>query len=189
MRNIKGLLVAALASYGLLLVMDAGAVEYRAIVPDKSQVTFTSRQMGVPVEGRFQRFNADVRFDPAKPENAQAKIDIDLASIDAGSREANDEVVGKGWFNVREFPRATFVSERITTVANNRYEARGKLTIKGRTRDAAIAFSYRADGTLGVIEGTLPLLRTQFGIGDGMWGDTTVVADEVPVKFRLFVRP
>jgi polyisoprenoid-binding protein YceI len=38
-----------------------------------------------------------------------------------------------------------------------------------------------------VFEGTLPIRRLAFGIGEGEWRDPSVVADEVIVRFRLVV--
>lgn len=179
----------ALLSLLALAAFSAHAVEYGSVIPEKSQIAFTSKQMGVPVDGRFGKFLASLNFDPAKPETGKAQIEIDLASVDAGSKDANDEVVSKGWFNVREFPKARFVSAAVKPLGGNRYEARGQMTIKGRTRDMAIVFTYKPDGANAVFEGTLPLQRTQFGIGEGAWADTSVVADEVPIKFRLVASP
>lgn len=173
----------------LLASFSAHAVEYGHVLADKSQITFTSKQMGVPVDGRFGKFAATLSFDPAKPEAGKAQIEVDLASVDAGSKDANDEVVGKGWFNAKEFPKARFVSSGVKVLGNNRFEARGQMTIKGKTRDMTVPFSYKPDGANGVFEGVLPLLRTQFGIGEGAWADTSVVADEVPIKFRLVASP
>jgi polyisoprenoid-binding protein YceI len=173
----------------VLAAFSAHAVEYGNVIADKSQITFTSRQMGVPVDGRFGKFAAALGFDPARPEAGRAQIEVDLASVDAGSKDANDEVVGKGWFNVKEFPKARFVSSSVKALGNNRFEARGQMTIKGRTRDMTVPFSYKPDGANAVFEGVLPLQRTQFGIGEGAWADTSVVADEVPIKFRLVASP
>lgn len=175
----------------LLLTASFGAhaVEYGNVLVDKSQINFTSRQMGVPVDGKFGKFAATLSFDPAKPEAGKAQIEVDLASVDAGSKDANDEVVGKGWFNVKEYPKARFVSNSVKALGSNRFEAKGQMTIKGKTRDMTVPFSYKPDGANGVFEGVLPLQRTQFGIGEGAWADTSVVADEVPIKFRLVASP
>lgn len=173
----------------LFAAFNAHAVEYGNVLADKSQLTFTSKQMGVPVDGKFGRFLAILHFDPAKPEAGTAQIEVDLASVDAGSKDANDEVLGKGWFNVKEFPKAKFVSNSVKALGNNRFEAKGQMTIKGKTRDMTVPFAYKTDGANGVFEGTLPLQRTQFGIGEGAWADTSVVADEVPIKFRLVASP
>lgn len=169
------------------LPIAAQAVEYNLVQSDKSRVTFVSKQMGVPVEGGFGKFAAQIAFDPAKPEAGRAQIDLDLASIDAGSAEANDEVKSKAWFDTRQFPRASFVSTGVKPLGSGRYEARGKMTIKGKTRDVVAPFSFKADGSAAVLEGSIPVMRLQFGVGEGLWSDTGTVADEVQVKFRFTV--
>ena len=169
------------------LPLAAQAVEYNLVQPEKSRVTFVSKQMGVPVEGGFGKFAAQIAFDPAKPEAGRAQIDLDLASIDAGSAEANDEVKSKAWFDTRQFPRASFVSTGVKPLGGGRYEARGKMTIKGKTRDVVAPFSFKADGSAAVLEGVIPVMRLQFGVGEGLWSDTGTVADEVQVKFRFTV--
>jgi len=172
---------------GLALPLAAHAVEYNVVQPEKSRVSFVSKQMGVPVEGSFGKFAAQVAFDPAKPEAGRARIDLDLASIDAGSAEANDEVKSKAWFDTRQFPRATFVSTGVKPLGAGRYEALGKMTIKGRTRDVVAPFSFKAAGNAAVLEGSIPVMRLQFGVGEGIWSDTGTVADEVQVRFRFTV--
>jgi len=170
----------------------AHAVEYGGLVPDQSRIEFTSRQMGVPVEGAFHKYTATVSFDPQKPEAGSARIEINVASIDAGSRDANDEVKGRGWFNVKQFPTATFVAEgpgNVRALGGNRYEARGKMSIKGTTREVIVPFAFKTEGANAVLEGSIPILRTQYGIGEGAWSDTSVVADEVPIRFRLVLSP
>ncbi|TRZ70572.1 MAG: YceI family protein [Rhodocyclaceae bacterium] len=168
-----------------LLCKYVAAAEFNVVQLDKSVVNFVSKQMGVPVEGRFKQFAAQISFDTGKPETGKAQIEIELASIDAGSSDANDEAKGKAWFNVREFPSARFVSGGIKSIGNGRYEATGKMTIKGRTRDVVAPFSAKADGGNLLIDGAIPILRLQYGIGEGAWADTGTVADEVQVRFRF----
>ncbi|MBI4986731.1 MAG: YceI family protein [Rhodocyclales bacterium] len=169
----------------LLPTLAATAAEFNVVEIDKSRVSFVSKQMGVPVEGGFKKFAAQIALDPAKPETGRAQIEIDLASIDAGSTDANEEVKGKAWFNTREYPTAKFVASGVKALGNGRYEAKGQMTIKGRTRDVVAPFTYKAEGTRVVIEGAIPVLRLQYGVGEGLWSDTATVADEVQVKFRF----
>jgi polyisoprenoid-binding protein YceI len=173
--------IAALA----LLAAAAHAEEYDAVVPDKSSVAFVYRQMNVAVEGRFGKFAAQLKFDPARPAAASASIDIDLASIDAGSAEANDEVAGKQWFNTKAFPTARFVASSFRALGGNRYEAVGKLSIKGRTQDMAAPFAFTSQGRRGIAEGALTIKRADFAIGEGVWADFGTVANEIQIKFRL----
>jgi len=160
---------------------------YTRVVPEKSSLVFVSQQMGVSVDGSFTRFAATLDFDPAKPEAGRATLDIELASIDAGGPDANDEVKGKNWFDVKQHPVARFVSGSVKPLGNNRFEVRGQMSIKGKTREVAAPFTLKPDGAGGLLEGSFTLKRLDYGIGTGAWGDTSVVADEVQIRFRLAV--
>jgi polyisoprenoid-binding protein YceI len=161
------------------------AAEFNMLLPGKSAISFTSKQMNVPVDGAFRKFSAQINLDPAKPENGRANIEIDLASIDTGSAEANDEVTGKNWFNVREFPKATFISSTVRPLGGGRFETSGRMSIKGKNLEVHAPFSIRQEkGTL-ILDGSFPLKRLDYNIGTGIWSDTTVVADEVQVKFHF----
>ena len=169
-------------------VLHAGAAELTRIAPEKSAITFTSKQMGVPVDGRFGRFEAKLAVDPAKPEAGRLQLDIDLGSIDAGSKEADEEVKSKNWFHVAAFPKASFVSTGVKALGGGKYEALGKLTIKGATRDLSVPFTVKPDAGGALFEGGFTLKRLQFKIGEGVWGDVDTVADDVQIRFRIYAR-
>ena len=61
----------------------------------------------------------------------------------------------------------------------------GKLTIKGKTVDVSFPLNVKKEGDQQVFEGSLPIKRLAFGIGEGEWKDTSIVADEVVIKFRV----
>ncbi len=174
-----------LALLAVLTAPMAHAVEYRTVLPKQSTIHFEFRQMGVPIKGGFKRFTTEMAFDPARPEAARASIEIDLASIDAGSPEADDESAGKLWFNRSAYPKATFVSSRIRALGGNRYEMRGTLMLKGRSREMVVPVTYTPGASTAVFEGGFVLKRLDFGIGEGMWADIATVANEVRVKFRI----
>ncbi|MES2770957.1 MAG: YceI family protein [Pseudomonadota bacterium] len=163
------------------------AAELTQLNQDKSQISFVSKQMGVPVEGRFKKFDAKIAVDPAKPEAGRAQFEVDLGSIDTGNSEADSEVKGKSWFNTSLFPKANFVSKQVRSLGNGRYEALGQLTIKGVARDIAAPFSVKTENGVTLFEGSFTLNRLPFKIGEGVWSDTTTVADEVQVKFKIFL--
>lgn len=186
MRMIRFLTLGALLAAGALgLSAPVAAIEYSQVQANKSQLTFVFKQMGVAVEGRFRRFPTQLRFDPSKPTAASAQMDIDMASVDAGSPDANEEVVSKAWFNVKSHPTARFVATTIKPVGGDRYDIVGKLTIKGTTRDVVAPATFRQEGSSGVIDGTLTIKRADFAIGEGPWADFGTVANEIQIKFRV----
>jgi len=175
----------ALAAATIIAAPTARAVEFNQVAADKSAVSFVFKQMNVPVDGAFKRFKGTLSFDPARPATGKAEIEIDLASLDAGSSEANEEAAGKLWFNTKAFPAARFVSTAVKPLGGNRYEVAGKMTIKGKTLDAVMPATFRQDGANGVFEGSFVLKRADYAIGEGLWADFGTVANEVQVKFRL----
>ncbi len=143
--------------------------------------------MGVPVVGRFRNFDADIAFDPRQPEAARIRIGIDLASVTLASSEAEAELAQPGWFDSRRTPRARFTSSAVKPLGGGRFEVAGKLTIKDVTREIVVPVALAASGTSTTASGTFVLKRLDFRIGDGDWGDTSLVADEVQVRFRLLL--
>jgi len=175
-------LCAALSALWLAQPASAQTVD-----PARSSVSATFKQMGVPVEGTFRKVAGQVVYDRAAPDNAQARVEIDVASFDLGDAQYNAEVRKADWFDTARFPTATFATSAVKPLGADRFEASGKLTIKGRSVDVKLPVQYRVDGAAGVFEGSLPIRRLAFGIGDGEWKDTGLVADEVIVKFKLGV--
>lgn len=176
-------LAAALAA--LCLSANAPAASYTRVVPEASSVAFEYRQMGVAMAGHFKRFNATLAFDPAKPVAAKVAFDIELASIDAGSPEADGEAAAPAWFNFRQFPRARFVSRSVRALGHGRYQLVGVLTLKGKSREIALPVSFKPAGNAASFDGSFVLKRLDFGVGDGPWADPDTVANEVRVRVRL----
>jgi polyisoprenoid-binding protein YceI len=153
--------------------------------PAHSSVTATFKQMNVPVDAKFTRFNAQIDYDPAHPEASKARVDIDTASLDLGEAEYNREVTNKEWFNSAQYPKASFVSTGIKPAGAGKLNVTGKLTIKGRVADVTLPVAVKSEGGKQVFEGQLPIRRLAFNVGEGEWKDTSLVADEVVIKFRV----
>ena len=161
------------------------AAEFNEVQADKSTIAFAYRQMNVPMEGKFNKFSARIAFDPARVNSAQARIEVDLASIDTGFSESNDEIAGKLWFNTKAFPTAQFVSAGVRTLGNNRYEALGKLTIKGKSLNVSAPFTFKQEGQVAIFDGSFNLRRLDYAIGEGLWADLDTVANEVRIVFHI----
>ena len=182
-RSLSGLAVVVSA----LLLQTAAPAAAPTVLYDKSRISCVSRQENVPVEAQFRKFTARIAFDAAKPETSEVQIEIDVDSFDIGFADFNIEAKNKGWFDVRTFPKATFVSRSMRALGGGRFETRGPLTIKGRTTDVVAPFTYKEDAGAGVFEGAFTIKRLQYNIGEGVWKDTDTVANDVQVKFRIVV--
>ena len=169
----------------LLVASSAHALEFNEVQAAKSSIVFGYKQMNVPLTGTFAKFIIQAHFDPGKPAAAQVNIDIDLSSIDTGNSDADEEMPGKLWFNTKQFPTGQFVSSSIKALGGDRYEAQGKLTIKGKTLDVTAPFTFRPEGANAIFDGSFKLKRLDYAIGEGLWADIATVANEVSITFHF----
>jgi polyisoprenoid-binding protein YceI len=137
------------------------------------------------VQGKFRKFDAQVAFDPKKPEAAKIGITIDLGSASLGAPETEAELVKPTWFDSKKFPQATFQSTSVKAAGPAKFDVAGKLTIKGHAQDVVVPVTLTQAGGTTTAAGAFTLKRLDFKIGEGEWADTSMVANDVQVKFKL----
>ena len=127
-----------LASPALAGPQDAWTVDPRA-----SSLTFTASQVGAFVNGRFPSWTGKIVLDPAALAAARIDIRIDMrAGDDQQPRRRFAAARARISSTSQKFPEARFVVDRRSRAkGGDRYEARGKLTIRDVTRDAVLPFT------------------------------------------------
>ncbi len=177
----------ALCAAGLVLVVGVppAAAQHASLVPGASRIGFVTRQMGVPVEGFFRSFTASIAFDPQHPEGGSVALEIDAASAALGVPQVDVELPKPAWFDVARFPKASFRSSRIRRIGNGQFEVTGTLALKGRTRELVIPVAIVQSAGESVATARFTIQRLAFGVGDGEWSDTSLLADDVQVRIRL----
>lgn len=181
----KRLHVLVVASIALALSAGAFAQTPAKLLPAQSEIAFVSRQMGVPVEGVFKKFEAQIGFDPKKPEAGRVAFTIDTGSASLGIPQTDAELPKPEWFNTPKFPQATFQSSAIKGLGGGRFEVAGRLTIKGNVRELVVPVSVVQNAGTSVASGSFTIKRLEFKIGEGDWGDTSIVANDVQVRFKI----
>ncbi len=169
----------------LALAVLAGPAAAQTLVPAQSEIAFTTRQMGVPVDGKFRQFNAQVAFDPKKPEAAKIGFTIELGSASIGTAETEAELAKPDWFNTKAFPQASFQSSAVKALGGGKFEVAGTLSIKGTRQNLVVPVSLAQAGATSTATGSFTIKRLDFKIGDGDWKDTSMVANDVQVRFKL----
>jgi polyisoprenoid-binding protein YceI len=179
-------------------LMDAVAEEW-VPVPEESRIGFRAIQMGAPFDGEFTRYRASIVFNPARLEQSQVSFTVDIDSVDTRNAERDAAIQTAEWFDVSNYPAATFASDAITALGDGRYEAQGTLTMRGVTRSVVFPFTFDVAGSeeggaqqdggqLARVEGAFPVARTEFGIGQGEWASEGVIGDRVLIQVELTAR-
>jgi len=155
------------------------------LVPAQSEVTFQIKQSGVPVDGKFKRFDAQLALDPKAPQTGSVTVSIDTGSATVGFPESDVELPRAPWFNTAKFPRAVFQASAISPLGAGRFQAKGKLELKGTTRDLVVPVTIVQNGPQSTATGEFVVKRLDYKIGEGEWTDLSLVANDVRVRFKL----
>jgi polyisoprenoid-binding protein YceI len=113
-----------------------------------SLVEFAVKHMMVTtVKGRFTKFTGTLELDEAKPENSRVDVTIDVASIFTGDENRDNHLRSPDFFDVAQYPVATFKSTKVEKIGEDRYRVTGDLTLHGVTREVALEVDFEGQGT------------------------------------------
>jgi polyisoprenoid-binding protein YceI len=177
-------LLPALCALALSFSALAAAAAYR-LDPAKSTLSFAFNQAGARSEGQFKKFDVQLTLDPKQPAAGKLQVVVQVGSLDTADAERDQILKDADLFNVAKFPEARFVSTSIASKGADSYEATGKLTIRGVTREARVPFTLKASGAAADMKGQFAIRRLDYGVGQGEWKSTEWVANDVTISFAL----
>lgn len=158
--------------------------------PAHSDVSFSVLHLSLSkVRGQFGPVTGKVVLDPADPSKSFVDVAIDVTALDTGNSMRDTDVKGPNFFNVAQFPKATFVSTSVAGAPGG-YTVSGNLNLHGVTR----AVVLHVEGPTGPVtsmdqkihEGfsaTATLSRRDFGIGPGF--PDNIVGDQVNLTIDM----
>lgn len=127
----------------LLAPASSPAITYQ-VDPDHSNVGFEVRHLFTKVQGRFDRFEGTIQFDPAKPEATVVEGTIEAASINTNVEQRDKHLRSDDFFDVAKFPKITFVSTGTAEIDASKKGGKlaGKLTIHGVEKPVTLEVTY-----------------------------------------------
>jgi polyisoprenoid-binding protein YceI len=180
-----------LALIGLLLPALSHAGTYK-IDPQHTSVTFSVRHLFTKVNGRFDKFEGTINFDPKNPSTAKAEGSIDVASINTNVEKRDTHLKSKDFFEVEKFPKITFVSTGVSDVnaESKTGKLHGKLKIHGVEKDVVLDVAFLGEGSdpwgnkKAGFSATTTINRKDFGLN---WNETletggVLVGDEIQIE-------
>ena len=178
----------------LLAAASAVAFSTSALAKDwvldteASSVTANLTVFNAPVTARFDRFDANITFDPNALESASINAVVysgsGVARDDEGREisEYQDALVGSSGLDIANHEAVRFTSSSITATETG-YEAVGTLTLRDMTRDVVLNFTLDINGDRAVAQGGFTLSRDDLGLVNSSWGDN--IADTVELDLHI----
>lgn len=142
------------------------------VEPYHTQILFTVSHFGLSnFSGIVTGASGQLTLDPAKPENSKLDVTVDAATILTPVQKLTDELKDPEWLDVAKFPKATYVSTKVTPTGAGQATIEGKLTLHGVTKPLTLKARFVGAGvnpidkayTVG-FEGQGVIKRTEFGV-------------------------
>jgi len=162
--------------------------------PGHSAVGFSVRHLMITnVRGEFERFRADVDYDPTRPEATRIEASIEIASLNTREPKRDADLRGALFFDAEHHPAMTFVSHSARSAGTGGVEVTGALTIRGVTQEVTLSIrdisdvqtDMRGQPRIGAT-GSARIKRSDFGM---TWNKTldaggVVVGDAVTITLE-----
>ncbi|MDH5177194.1 MAG: YceI family protein [Gammaproteobacteria bacterium] len=187
-RTLAALLLAVLAGVAAPTASRADDLPAWRMDAAASQLTFTPRLAGGEFAGRFEHFQVALRFSPADLAHSSLQVTVDLPSARTGDADRDVALQGGDFFATSRWPRARFTSSSIRGLGGDRYEARGKLTLRDVTRDVVVPFRFEPGAPSGGkarLSGSTTVQRLTFNVGQGEWRSTDWLDDRVRIDYTV----
>ena len=130
----------ALLSGVLALAVPMALAQTSTWVPDKahSEVDFSILHMGLShVHGHFGNIGGTITWNEADITKSSVNITIDVTTVDTGVSRRDTDLKSANYFDVAQFPTATFVSTSVAKTANG-LTVNGNLTLHGVTKPVVL---------------------------------------------------
>jgi cytochrome b561/polyisoprenoid-binding protein YceI len=183
--------LAALGFLGAALLASnaSRAAEQFVLDPATSTLTFSFVQAGASNSGRFAKFSTTLEPAAASVAGGRLSVSVDIGSLDTQDKDRDSTLRSADLFDPKRFPTARFVSSEIAKVSEERFEARGKLTLRDVSREVRLPLAIKSATEAGnhvmYLKGKITLQRLDYGVGQGEWKSTEWVGNEVTVSYAV----
>ncbi len=134
MRTTRMFLAAALV---LAVLAPAFAAGYK-IDAAHTTVLFSIRHIFTDVQGKFQKFDGAIEYDPANGAAASVQFTVDAASIDTNNEKRDGHLRSPDFFDAAKFPTVSFKSTKVVAKGKDMLEVTGDFTMRGVTKSITV---------------------------------------------------
>jgi polyisoprenoid-binding protein YceI len=168
-RNLSSLIFGAIMALGLSLPVQAA--EKFTLDDQHSYVLWRIKHLGFSTQAGKWYVKGTVMLDKDKPQNSKVDVTIDMANLVTGLPELDTHLKGKLFFDVAQYPTATFVSNGVDVTSKNSAKVTGMLTLHGISKPVILMVTFNklgknliTDHMTAGFSATTEIKRSDFGI-------------------------
>ena len=157
------------------------------ISPENSKVEFTGSKVTGKHDGGFKTFKGVIDLVNNKPEESKVLVDIDTTSIFSDDDKLTGHLKSADFFEVEKYPKATFVSTKITPEAAkgaNNYTVTGDFDLHGQKKTITFPAKITVSDAEVAVDTEFSINRKDFGIVYAGKTDD-LIRDDVVIRLNL----
>ena len=113
------------------------------IDPAHSRFGFVARHaMVTKVRGGFNEFGGTLHIDGDDPANSEAKLTIQVDSIDTRNADRDGHLRSNDFFAMEEYPEIEFETTAIEELGGDEFRVTGDLTVRGVTKPVTLDVEF-----------------------------------------------
>ena len=145
---------------------------------------FSVRWNDAIVRGSFSDWSADIKFASSALAQSSIKVVVNLASVTTSDASVNSAIGGADFFNLSASSEAKYMSNRIQSLGDKRYQIDGMLHLKNIEEPLRIIFTLDENGDNARAKGYAQINRLSHNIGEGQ----NEIDNEVKVDFEFMAK-
>lgn len=115
--------------------------------PSHSKLGFSVSHLTISeVDGEFTKFDGTLKSSKEDFLDAQISFSANVSSINTGNTSRDQHLNAEDFFYAEKHPKITFESTSFKKKGNGKYELKGKLTMRGVTKD--VTFEVKHGGVI-----------------------------------------
>jgi polyisoprenoid-binding protein YceI len=132
----------------LLAPVAAQAADIYTIDPMHTSVVWSINHFGFSNPwGKFSMITGKLTLDQQKPENSKVDVTIPIDSLLTGIPKLDEHLRTADFFDLADFPTATFTSDKVTMTGKNTAKVDGTLTLRGIAKPETLYVTLNKIGT------------------------------------------
>jgi polyisoprenoid-binding protein YceI len=152
------------------------------IESSKSKVEFKIKNAGINVDGSMAGVSGSIVFSPSALDKSSVQVQLSASTLSTGIAGRDSHLKKEEYFNVKTYPTIQFVSKVFKKTATG-FLVTGILTIKGKSKEVDIAFTFKEFPNSAQFEGSVEINRLDFGVGSSSW----VLSDVAKISLNIWV--
>ena len=186
-------LVSLLASLVLFSnIVYAEPTEWQ-LDPLHTRIFFDIKHIFATVRGQFDDMSATLIFDPNNMKASRCDMEVRIKSINTNIQKRDDHLLSDEFFSAEEYPVMKFKTTQVSSMKNNSFELKGKLTIKDVTQDVVIPVIYQGEKVHPAdpkklvcgFEGKFTIDRLSYHVGTGKYYKMGAIGKDVDIIITI----